>query len=223
MTARIAILISGRGSNMAALIRACEDEHFPAEVALVVSDRPDAGGLNIAHRFNIPTQIVDSTGSKSKEAFESALDDKLKKAEIDLICLAGFMRLLSGQFTEEWRDLLVNIHPSLLPAFRGMNTHERALEVGVKLHGCTVHYVREEMDDGPIIGQAAVPVLPGDTPDTLAERVLAAEHLLYPACVRMVVEGRAPVRRDHVMLDAPDLQGSPLFMPPAAPTGISAD
>ncbi len=214
MSTRLAILISGRGSNMAAILKACEQETFPAEVCLVVSDRPGAAGLDIARRAGIAAETVDSTGAKTREAFEAALDAKLKKADVDLICLAGFMRLLSDEFVEEWRDLILNIHPSLLPAFKGLNTHERALDAGVKLHGCTVHYVRAEMDAGPIIGQAAVPVMPSDRAETLAERVLAAEHLLYPACIRMVVEGRAPVRRDIAVLEGTDLKGSPLFMPP---------
>ncbi|MEN0651853.1 MULTISPECIES: phosphoribosylglycinamide formyltransferase [Hyphobacterium] len=199
---KLAILISGRGSNMQALIEACAQPGFPAEIALVVSNRPDAGGLDRAKAAGLPTAVVDHAGYETREAFEAVLTDLIEAAGAQLVCLAGFMRLLTADFVNHWRDRLINIHPSLLPAFPGLHTHERAIEAGVKLHGCTVHFVRAEMDNGPIIGQAAVPVLPGDTPDTLGARVLAAEHQLYPACVKLVASGKARVRGDVVKTDA---------------------
>lgn len=210
--ARLAILISGRGSNMEAILKACAAPDYPASAALVLSDRADARGLETARAAGVAAEHVPHPGSKP--AFEAALTARLKDARVDLICLAGFMRMLSADFVEEWRDLILNIHPSLLPAFKGLGTHRRALEAGVKLHGCSVHYVRAGMDDGPIVGQAAVPVMPDDTEGTLAARVLAAEHRLYPACIAMVVSGRAPVRNDVVALETAAGAPAPLFMPP---------
>ena len=199
---KLAILISGRGSNMQALIDACAQPDFPAEIALVLSNRPDAGGLDRAKDAGLPTAIVDHAGYETREAFEAVMSDLIEAAGAQLVCLAGFMRLLTPDFVNHWRDRLINIHPSLLPSFPGLHTHERAIEAGVKLHGCTVHFVRAEMDNGPIIGQAAVPVLSGDTPEDLAARVLAAEHQLYPACVKLVASGKARVRGDIVKTDA---------------------
>lgn len=199
---KLAILISGRGSNMQALIDACAQPDFPAEIALVLSNRPDAGGLDRAKDASLPTAVVDHAGYETREAFEAVMSDLIEASGAQLVCLAGFMRLLTADFVNYWRDRLINIHPSLLPAFPGLHTHERAIEAGVKLHGCTVHFVRAEMDNGPIIGQAAVPVLSGDTPDDLAARVLAAEHQLYPACVKLVASGKARVRGDVVRTDA---------------------
>lgn len=199
---KLAILISGRGSNMQALIDACAQPGFPAEIALVLSNRPDAGGLDRAREAGLPTAVVDHAGYETREAFEAVMSDLIEAAGAQLVCLAGFMRLLTADFVNHWRDRLINIHPSLLPAFPGLHTHERAIEAGVKLHGCTVHFVRAEMDNGPIIGQAAVPVLSGDTPDMLGARVLAAEHQLYPACVKLVASGKARVRGDVVRTDA---------------------
>jgi phosphoribosylglycinamide formyltransferase 1 len=190
---RVAILISGRGSNMASLIAAAKDSRYPAEIALVLSNRPDAPGLASAKSQGITTAVVDHTQyGKDREAFERALQDALVAHRIDLVCLAGFMRLLTPWFVGQWQGRMLNIHPALLPAFKGLHTHERALEAGVKTHGATVHFVSPEMDSGPIIVQAEVPVLPGDTPDTLAARVLEAEHRIYPQALRQVAEGRAP-------------------------------
>ena len=200
---RVGVLISGRGSNMAALIAAAVDPAYPAEIALVLSSRPDAPGLDHAAAAGIPAEAVDHTGFAGKAAFEAALTARLEAAGVELVCLAGFMRLLSEDFVEHWRDRLVNIHPSLLPAFAGLNTHARALDAGVKLHGCTVHFVRAAMDDGPIIAQAAVRVLAGDTPDDLAARVLAAEHRLYPFALSLVAGGRLRVVNERVVLPAP--------------------
>ncbi len=183
---RTAILISGRGTNMTALIAASMEPDYPAEISLVLSNRPEAPGLRRASDMGLATDVVDHKAFDTKPDFEAALTARLEAAGTDLICLAGFMRLVSEEFVDRWHDRLINIHPSLLPAFTGLNTHARALDAGVKLHGCTVHYVRAAMDNGPIIAQAAVPVLPGDTADTLGERVLAAEHQLYPRALALV-------------------------------------
>jgi phosphoribosylglycinamide formyltransferase 1 len=210
---KIAVLISGRGSNMQALIEAAKDEDFPAEIVLVASNNPDAAGLEIARAAGIETEVVNHRDFDDREAFEEALDSTIKLYGARIVCLAGFMRILTPWFTERWRDLLINIHPSLLPAFKGLHTHERALEAGVRIHGCTVHYVRPEMDDGPIIGQAAVPVLPGDTPETLSERVLQAEHKLYPQCVALACSGKARVAGERVRLQVREF-GAELLMNP---------
>jgi len=218
---RTAVLISGRGSNLQALIAVTRPADYPAEIALVVSNRPDAEGLGHATEAGIASQVVDHgayagpDGSAARAAFDRALTGALEATGIELICLAGFMRVLTGDFAAHWRDRLINIHPSLLPAFPGLDTHARALAAGVKLHGCTVHYVREAVDSGPIIGQAAVPVLPEDTPDTLAARVLAMEHRLYPACLRLVAEGRAKVVGERVEIPAAPDGDARLMQPPA--------
>jgi phosphoribosylglycinamide formyltransferase-1 len=192
---RVAILISGRGSNMASLIAAAKDASYPAEIALVLSNRPDAAGLDHAKSQGITTAVVDHTRyGKDRAAFEHALQDVLTAHRIELVCLAGFMRLLTPWFVGQWQGRVLNIHPALLPAFKGLHTHERALEAGVKTHGATVHFVSAEMDSGEIIAQAEVPVLPGDTPDTLAARVLEAEHRIYPQALRQVAEARAEGR-----------------------------
>ncbi|WP_138510277.1 phosphoribosylglycinamide formyltransferase [Maricaulis alexandrii] len=210
---KIAVLISGRGSNMQALIEAAKHEDYPAEIVLVASNNPDAPGLEIARAAGIETDVVNHRDYEDREEFEEALDQTIKLYGARIVCLAGFMRILTPWFTERWRDLLINIHPSLLPAFKGLHTHERALEAGVRIHGCTVHYVRPEMDDGPIIGQAAVPVLPGDTPDTLSARVLEAEHKLYPQCVALACSGKARVAGERVRLQAREF-GAELLMNP---------
>jgi len=189
---RVAVLISGRGSNMASLIEAAKADDYPAEIVLVVSNRPDAAGLTHARNHSIATAVVDHTRyGKDREAFERALQDVLVAHRIDLVCLAGFMRLLTPWFVGQWPERMLNIHPALLPAFKGLHTHERALAAGVKTHGATVHFVSAEMDSGPIIAQAEVPVLDGDTPDTLAARVLEAEHRIYPQALRKVAQDRA--------------------------------
>jgi phosphoribosylglycinamide formyltransferase-1 len=198
---KLGVLISGRGSNMQALIEACAAPGFPAEVALVLSNKPDAAGLARAAEAGIATAVIRHRDFDGKEAFERAMDAQLRAAGVQLVCLAGFMRLLSTWFVEAWRDRLINIHPSLLPAFPGLHTHERALETGVRFHGCTVHFVRAEMDDGPIIAQAAVPVVPGDDADSLAARVLQQEHRCYPLAVRLIAEGRARVVGNLVEID----------------------
>jgi len=199
---KLGVLISGRGSNLQALIDACAAPDFPAEIALVLSNKADAFGLERAGYAGIPTAVVshrDYPGDKP--AFEAAMDVALHGAGVQLVCLAGFMRLLSEGFVGRWRDRLINIHPSLLPSFKGLDTHERALAAGVRFHGCTVHFVRPEMDEGPIVAQAAVPVLPGDDAHSLGERVLESEHALYPHAVRLIAEGRARVDGELVRID----------------------
>jgi len=195
----IAILISGRGSNMVALLEACEAPDFPAKAVLVLSNAPDAGGLQKAAAMGIRTAVVDHREFQhDREGFEAAMQAEIEAAGADFLCLAGFMRLLTRGFTEHWRDRMINIHPSLLPSFPGLDTHERALEQGVRIHGCTVHFVSAEMDAGPIIAQAALPVAPGDTAETLGARVLECEHRLYPHALRLVLSGQAKVKRGRV-------------------------
>lgn len=198
---RVAVLISGRGSNMQALIDAASRPDFPAEIVRVIANVPSAGGLARAAAAGIATETIDHKKFPNRPAFEAALDAALRACGTELICLAGFMRLLTAGFVDAWRDRMINIHPSLLPAFPGLDTHARALATGVRLAGCTVHFVRAEMDNGPIIAQAAVPVLPGDTEDRLAARVLAAEHRAYPLALSLVASGRARVTGDTVTVD----------------------
>jgi phosphoribosylglycinamide formyltransferase-1 len=191
MKKRVAVLISGRGSNMTALIEAAAARDYPAEIAVVVSNRPDAPGLARARAAGVATAVVDHAQfGADREAFERALDEELRKRQIDLVCLAGFMRLLTPWFVKRWSGRMLNIHPSLLPQFKGLHTHRRALEAGVKWHGATVHFVVPEMDAGPIVAQGSVPVHEGDTESTLAERVLEIEHQIYPRALRAVAEGR---------------------------------
>jgi phosphoribosylglycinamide formyltransferase 1 len=188
---RVAVLISGRGSNMTALIDAAKADDYPAAIVLVVSNRPDAAGLQRARAQAISTAIVDHRPfGDDRDAFEHALDAELHRHRIELICLAGFMRLFTKNFVERWSGRMLNIHPALLPQFKGLHTHRRALAAGVTEHGATVHFVVPEMDAGPIVAQQAVPALAGDTEESLAARVLAAEHRLYPQALRLVAEGR---------------------------------
>ncbi|MBX3518813.1 MAG: phosphoribosylglycinamide formyltransferase [Xanthobacteraceae bacterium] len=193
MKKRVAILISGRGSNMRALIEAAKAKDYPAEIVLVISNVADAGGLDFARKHNIPTEVVEHKRFPSREIFDNAMDVALNRANAEIVCLAGFMRLLSPRFAEKWRGRMINIHPSLLPAYKGLHTHKRAIEAGEKFAGCTVHFVTPELDDGPTILQAKVPVLPGDTEETLAARVLEQEHKLYPQALRLVAEGKAKI------------------------------
>ena len=187
MKKRVAILISGRGSNMTALIEAAKAKDYPAEIALVVSNRPDAAGLDRARSCGIPTAVIDhTTFGGDRETFEQALDRELREQRIDLVCLAGFMRLLTPWFVNRWSGRMLNIHPSLLPQFKGLYTHRRALEAGVKRHGATVHFVVAEMDAGPIVIQDSVAVHDNDTEETLAARVLELEHQIYPRALRAV-------------------------------------
>ncbi len=197
---RVAILISGRGSNLRSLARACAAADSPARIVLVVSNNPQAQGLDIAAQEGLENIVLNHRDFTNKEGFERDLDSVLTKAGAELICLAGFMRLLSPWFVQSWRDRIINIHPSLLPAFKGLETHRRALEAGVCFTGATVHYVRAEMDDGPILAQAVVPVLPDDTPEHLAQRVLLAEHQLYPHTLRLIAQGKIHLSNDRVKI-----------------------
>jgi len=188
---RVAVLISGRGSNMTALIEAAKAQDYPAEIALVISNRPAAPGLTRAREAGIATAIVDHAPfGADREAFERALDEELRAHRIDLLCLAGFMRVLTPWFVKRWQGRMLNIHPALLPQFKGLDTHRRALAAGVKEHGATVHFVVAEVDCGPIVAQERVPVLDSDTEQTLAARVLKAEHRIYPQALRALAEGR---------------------------------
>jgi phosphoribosylglycinamide formyltransferase 1 len=191
---RVAVLISGRGSNMVALIEAAKDKSYPAEIVLVVSNRPDAAGIAYAREAGIAATVIDHTDyKKNREAFEHALQAVLEGSGIEIVCLAGFMRLFTPGFVTRWQGRMLNIHPALLPAFKGLHTHERALAEGAKQHGATVHLVSAEMDEGPIVCQAAAPVLPGDTAESLAARVLAVEHRIYPLALKWLAEGKVRV------------------------------
>ncbi len=197
---KVGVLISGRGSNLQALLDAAQAPSYPAEIVAVVSNRADAQGLERASRAGVPTAVVPHRGHRDRESFDRALDAALRAHGVEFVCLAGFMRLLSPWFVENWRDKLVNIHPSLLPAFKGLEPQAQALTAGVRLSGCTVHFVRAEMDAGPIVLQAAVPVVEGDTADTLAARILAAEHRAYPLALRLIAEGRVRVEGERVVV-----------------------
>jgi phosphoribosylglycinamide formyltransferase-1 len=210
---RVAILISGRGSNMMALVEAARAADYPAEIALIVSSRPGAAGLAWAQTQGLPAVAFDHTSYATREAFDDAVHMVLTKARIDLVALAGFMRLQSAGFVARWRGRQLNIHPSLLPLFKGLHPHQQALDAGVKISGCSVHFVTEEMDSGPIIAQAAVPVVAGDTAESLSERILRAEHRLYPHALRLVASGAlTPESERPAAALAPDSAES-LFSP----------
>jgi phosphoribosylglycinamide formyltransferase-1 len=197
MKRRVAILISGRGSNMAALIEGARTENFPAEIALVISNKPDAGGLALAKSSGIATLAIDSKPfGKDRAAFEAVMQSALDQHRIDLICLGGFMRLLTNDFVNRWTGRMLNIHPSLLPSFRGLDPHGQALRAGVKISGATVHFVTPEMDAGPIVMQGAVTVRDDDTAESLAARVLEIEHRIYPAALRLVAAGNTRIDGD---------------------------
>ncbi|HFA60107.1 MAG TPA: phosphoribosylglycinamide formyltransferase, partial [Rhodospirillales bacterium] len=186
------------GTNLQALLDAARDPSYPARIVLVVSNRPDAGGLERAARAGVPTRVIPSRAFADREAYDAALDEALREAEVELVCLAGFMRVLGRDIVERWRDRMLNIHPSLLPAFRGLETHARVLEAGLPVTGCTVHFVRPEIDEGPVIVQGVVPVLPGDTVESLNARVLEVEHRCYPRALALVAGGRTKVIDERV-------------------------
>ena len=198
---KVAVLLSGRGSNLQALIDACLHADFPAAIVLVISDVPGAQGLSRAEAAGIPTAVVDRKDFEGRDGFEDALTGTLLGAAPELVCLAGFMRVLGDGFVGRWQGRLINIHPSLLPAFKGVHVHERVVEAGVRVSGCTVHFVRPAVDDGPIIVQAAVPVHADDDADALAARVLSQEHRIYPLAVRLIAEGRVRVVDEQVLID----------------------
>jgi phosphoribosylglycinamide formyltransferase-1 len=200
---KLGVLISGRGSNLQALIASCADPCFPAEIVIVVSNKSDAKGLDHARAAGIATAVVEHGGYRNRESFDRAVHDVLVGEGAELVCLAGFMRLLSSWFVETWHDRIVNIHPSLLPSFKGIDAHAQAIAAGAKLSGCTVHIVRAEMDAGPILVQAAVPVLPGDDEDSLAARILTMEHKCYPLAVKLIAEGRVQIDGDTAIIDMP--------------------
>jgi len=201
---KVAILISSRGSNMQALVRASKQAGFPAEIVTVLSNNPEAGGLEYAKENGIPTKVINHRDFENREDFDTAISKYLTEQKVDLICLAGFMRLLTLDFVNRWRDRIINIHPSLLPAFKGLHVHERALESGTRFTGCTVHYVRPEMDDGPIIAQAVVPILTGDTPEVLAERILVQEHRIYPLALKLIAERKIKVHGSIATISGAD-------------------
>lgn len=203
MKKKVGVLVSGRGSNLQALLDAAADPAFPAEIALVISNVPGVYALERAAKAGVPTQVIPHKQFASREAFDAAMDAALRAAGVEIVCLAGFMRLLSTGFVQGWAGAMINIHPALLPSFKGLHTHQRALDAGVKLHGCTVHLVTPELDDGPILVQAAVPVLAGDDADTLAARVLEQEHRAYPLALRLVAEGKVTVDGPRATVDAP--------------------
>lgn len=210
---RTAVLISGRGSNLEVLIEGSALPAASAAITLVIANKPEAGGLARARAAGIPAEVVDHRRHDRREAFEHNITSALKSHKIEIVCLAGFMRILSSDFVERWRDRLLNIHPSLLPAFRGLDTHRRALEVGVRFHGCTVHFVRAEVDAGPIIVQGAAPVRLDDTPATLATRVLAVEHRCYPLALELVASGRARVEGERVVVGGASVRSTVLINP----------
>jgi len=213
---RLAVLISGRGSNLQAILNAFGPRiaDSPIEIVLVLSNRPEAAGLLCAAEAGVPTRIIDHKLFADRAQFDAAMDREIREAGADFVALAGFMRLLTDGFIAAWRDRMINIHPALLPALKGLHTHERALKRGLKLHGCTVHFVRPEMDTGPIIAQAALPVLSGDTPESLGARVLTAEHCLYPHALRLIAAGRVRVVGEVAEIDQDATPSEMLINPP---------
>jgi phosphoribosylglycinamide formyltransferase-1 len=211
---RVGVLISGRGSNLGALIEACKVPDYPAKIVLVISNVPSAQGLLRAESALIPALAINHKAFAAREEFDAALDNALKDVGVELLCNAGFMRLHSEGFVARWRNRHLNVHPSLLPAFRGLHSHARVLEAGTTITGCTVHFVRAEMDTGPIVAQAAVPVLPGDTAESLGARVLDAEHRLYPHALKLVALGEVCVEDEHVVRTTQITPQPPLFSPP---------
>ncbi len=211
---RTAILISGRGSNMRSLIEAAADPRYPAEIVMVLANRPEAEGLGFAKEHGVATAAVDHKIHAGRESFEASLQVLLELHRVEFICLAGFMRLFTPSFVRAWEGRLINIHPALLPAYRGLHTHERALADGVKIHGCTVHFLAPAMDEGPIIAQVAVAVLDSDTPETLARRVLEQEHRIYPAALAAVASGRIRISGNRVLYDLAGPEPDPLVVAP---------
>ena len=199
---KLGVLISGRGTNLRSLIAACAVPDFPAEIVLVLSNISDAAGLTYADKAGIPRRTINHKDFANRAAFDAAVDEALRKAGVELVCLAGFMRILGPEFLTRWTDRVINIHPSLLPAFRGLHVHEQAIASGVKISGCTVHIVRPAVDDGPILVQAAVPVAADDTPESLAARVLEAEHRIYPLAVRVMAEKRVRIEGNRALIES---------------------
>ena len=198
----LCVPISGNGSNLQALIDACANPDFPAQIGLVISSNASAGGLDRAKKAQIPTLILDYKAYPKRADFDRVMTKAMKDNRTDLVCLAGFMRLLSDEFCDHWRNRMINIHPSLLPSFKGLNVQQAAIDAGVRFSGCTVHYVRKEMDTGPIVVQAAVPLLSDDTTDKLAARILVEEHKIYPHAVRLIAEGKVQIQNERAVITA---------------------
>lgn len=216
---RVAVLISGRGSNLQALIRACADPAYPAEIVLVISSRPDAPGLGFAAAADTPAAAI---VHRDQRAFAAEARARLRQQRVEFVCLAGFMRVLDTDFVEAWRDRMINIHPSLLPSFRGLRAQRQALAAGVRFAGCTVHFVRPELDSGPIIGQAVVPVRPEDNEERLAARILAAEHRLYPLALRLIAERRVRVSGERVEIDGASVPDITALNPQDSPEPLAS-
>lgn len=214
--ARVGVLISGGGSNLQALLDAAAAPDYPAEIALVLSNRQDAYGLTRAATAGVPARVIEHGHYPDRAAFDAAMHAALLEAKVEYVCLAGFMRLLTAEFVEAWQGRMLNIHPSLLPSYKGLHTHRRVIEDGVKISGCTVHLVTSELDAGPILVQAAVPVLEQDTPETLQQRIHTAEHRIYPQALRLLAEGRVTLEgnRARIRISADDA-GDILISPPA--------
>ncbi len=213
MKKRVGILISGRGSNMMSLVAAAKAEEYPAQIVVVISNRPEAPGLAWAKAHGIPALAIDHKAYPTRTEFEEAMHEALIAHGAEMVACCGFLRLMTPDFVDVWRDRMINIHPALLPSYTGLHTHERALADGVRIVGCTVHVVRAEMDVGPIIGQAAVAVIEGDTPATLAKRVLAAEHVLYPQALALYASGKARIEGERISIAGADNAVAPLFSP----------
>lgn len=196
---RVAVLISGRGSNLSALLQAAMSPDYPAEIVAVISNRGEAKGLETARKLGIDNQVIKETDFADRAGHDAAIDAALREAKAEIVCLAGYMRLLTSGFVKKWQGRMINIHPALLPSFKGLNTHHRALTAGVRIHGCTVHFVTGDMDEGPVIMQAAVPVIAGDTEETLAARVLKAEHLIYPRALALLARGAVRMTGGHTI------------------------
>lgn len=209
----VAVLLSGQGSNLQALIDACAGENFPARIVVVISNNPDAYGLERARAANIPAIVIDHRTFSDREDFDNAIDQELRQHKVKFICLAGFMRILGSRFVNRWRDRILNIHPSLLPSFKGLHPQERALETGVRFTGCTVHFVRPEMDDGPIVLQAALGVDPEDDADRLSEKILEMEHIIYPEALKLMALGRVRISGSKVIIDKASYPGHGLISP----------
>tara|TARA_Y100001970_G_scaffold208856_1_gene254598 strand:+ start:4490 stop:5149 length:660 start_codon:yes stop_codon:yes gene_type:complete len=209
----LGVMISGRGSNLQAIIQACSMDDFPANIALVISNNNNAEGINHASDSQIPVNIIEEESYPDRVAFEKKITEALNFAEVELVCLAGFMKILSKNFINEWYDKIINIHPSLLPSFKGLDTHSRAISEGAKITGCSVHYVRPAVDEGPIIVQGAVPIFPEDTPDTLSKRVLEAEHKCYPLAIKLIAQGRVKVISGRTIIDGHDQFSETLINP----------
>lgn len=210
---KLCVFISGRGSNLQSLIEACADDSYPAKIALVISNIAGVQGLERAVAAGIKTSVINSKDFNSLNSLDTSIIELIRSFNVDLICLAGYMRILSDKFVDHWQDRIINIHPSLLPSFKGLYVQQRAIDAGVRFSGCTVHYVRRDMDTGPIIIQSVVPVLNNDNANTLAKRILKQEHKIYPLAVKLIANGRATIKNERVLIDGATNPGSILINP----------